>query len=112
MGMIWWGRQFSDELVHCKRLGKSLCFGNGVGDIVGMIHLKQKRWRRFPRRGSRRGCLPITARESVADVWSPLVFASTRPKVVCRPADLTPRAWARARAAKAEAKVEEKATPR
>ena len=55
--------------------------------------------------------LQINAREYLADVLPQLVFASTRPKVVCRPADLTPRAWALARAAKAEPEVEEKAKP-
>ena len=55
--------------------------------------------------------LQINAREYFADVWPLLVFASTRPKVGCRPADLTPRAWAQARAAKAESEVEEKVAP-
>ena len=55
--------------------------------------------------------LQINAREYLADVLPQLVFASTRPKVVCRPADLTPRAWALVRAAKAEPKDEEKAKP-
>ena len=61
--------------------------------------------------GGIRKHLQVNAREYLADVLRQLVFVSSRPKVGCRPADLTPRAWMPARVAKAEPKVEEKATP-
>ena len=49
---------------------------------------------------------------SAGETFTRLITAFTDAHLSLSPPDLTPRAWARARKAKAEAKVEEKAAPR